>query len=177
MFLALLVIFGSLLIIAGIGAFILLQSGDLIAFVFITGISALLIIFLTSLYFRDKYILARKIQKVCEALFSIAGINFVTFISIHIIIGGSAPNGKVVNGHYFVGDHGHYNEVPYVIYVYSLIHAYSLFITHPLAIIAGYVYGMTGGKKQIKIKPDILKLLPKKKALIHGETQHPESKS
>ncbi len=176
MFLALLIIFGSLLKIAGIGALVLIQSGDLIAFVFITGIAALIIIFLTSLNFRDKYLLARKNQRVCENIFWVAGIKFVAFIIVHIIIGGSAPNGKVVDGHYFIGDHGYYKEVPYALYVYSLIHTYSLFITHPLAIIAGYVYAMTGGKRQMKIRPDLLKLLPKKKESFYGENQSPESK-
>jgi hypothetical protein len=129
MFLALLIICGSLLSIIAIGALIWIQSDDLLVFVFAAPAVALFIAFLTSLYFRNKHILARRIQRVCEISFTIAGVNFISFLIIHILIGGSAPNGKIDGGHYFVGDHGYYREVPLVVYYYSLIHTYSVFVT------------------------------------------------
>ncbi len=160
---AVIIISVSLLLIGAIAVLILIQSGDLLVFVFATPAVALVITFLTSLYFRNKNVLASKIQRVCKAIFIIAEVNIISFFIILFMLGGSAPNGKMEDGRYFLGDHGYYKEVPPVVYFYSFVHTYSVFITGLLSIPAGLVYGMTGGNRQLRIKPQILKLLPRKK--------------
>jgi hypothetical protein len=174
MLLVLSIILGSLIIIAGIGTLILIQSGNPILFVLATGLLTLFISFLSSLYLRDKPLLARKIQKVCIIIFAIAAINFVSFAIISSAIGGDALNGKVDEGNYFVGAHGYYKEVSYNVFYYSLIHTKSLFITHPLAIFAGWIYFVTSGLGQLlKL---LLKAPPQKRRTIIDENKLPTSK-
>lgn len=57
---------------------------------------------------------------------TITVINFLLFFLFSLIIGGTAINGKVVDGQYYVGDHGEYREVSHLAYEYSLIHFYSV---------------------------------------------------
>jgi hypothetical protein len=64
------------------------------------------------------------------------------FAYISFRLGGSAVNGKVEAGKYFLGEHGKYTEVSRSVYDSSRIHTYSLFITHPMAIIAILAYGV-----------------------------------
>ena len=102
---------------------------------------------------RTKNAKNEKLHDICRIIFKIAIINFVVFAIIYLILGGSAINGDAFNGsgiggHYFVGMNGRSTEVSYPIYIYSKIHTISVFITHPLAMIAGIVYSITGGKKE-----------------------------
>jgi hypothetical protein len=48
-------------------------------------------------------------------------------------------SGKVEAGRYYVSNHGRLTEVGHAAFVYSQIHAHSLFITHPLAMVAGVI--------------------------------------
>ena len=162
MIIALVIISVAILISIGFGALILIKSGDLMVFVFATGALAFLITFLTSFYFRNKHILAHKIQRVCKIIYKVAGVNFISLIIISLLFGGTAPNGKIESGLYFLGDHGNYREVSSIIYFISFAHTISVIFTHILAMLAGWVYAMTGGDRRQKIKPHILKLLPKK---------------
>ena len=73
-----------------------------------------------------------------RVIFWVAAINFATFIVIAFFIGGDALNGRQLDGHYFLGSHGHYTEVARAVYEYSLIHVGSQFITFPLGIIAKF---------------------------------------
>jgi hypothetical protein len=50
--------------------------------------------------------------------------------------GGDAENGKEEGGKYYVNSHGHYTEVSKEYYDFSLIHARSVWVTHPVAIFA-----------------------------------------
>ena len=43
----------------------------------------------------------------------------VAFFGITIPVGGTAQNGKVENGHFFIGQHGHYREVSRTAYLVS----------------------------------------------------------
>lgn len=173
MFFALVIIFGSMIIIAEIGVLSFILSGNWIVSLLVTCAAALLVVFLCSLYFRDKPILAQKIQTVCEIILAIAFVNFITFFFISLIIGGSAPIGKIDGEHYYVGDHGHFREVPFIIYLYSLIHTYSLFITHPLVFLAGWVHFSTGGGNMGRL-PHLQKMLSQKNKRNH-ENQLPKS--
>ncbi|MFK7800963.1 MAG: hypothetical protein AB8G95_04985 [Anaerolineae bacterium] len=88
------------------------------------------------------------LHDLCRRIFKIALINFGLFFVIAIFIGGDAVNGHQEAGRYYVANHGTLTEVSYFMFMISKIHVYSLFITHPLAIIAGIVYSITGGKKE-----------------------------
>jgi|SRR5215472_5306556 len=45
----------------------------------------------------------------------------VVFFGIAVPVGGSAQNGKVENGHFFIGQHGKYREVSRTAYVVSAV--------------------------------------------------------
>lgn len=148
---ALLIILVSLLLIGVIASFILIQTGDLLVLVFATPVAALFIAFLASLYFRNKHVLASKIQRVCKAIFIITQVNIVSFFIILLMLGGgSAPNGKIEGAHYFLGNHGYYREVPSIVYFYSLVHTCGVFVTGFLSILAHLVYSMTGSSRQLQ---------------------------
>ena len=66
-------------------------------------------------------------------------LNFVIFVIVAVTIGGDAVNGKAVGGHYYLASHGKLTEVSEAVYTYSLWHVRSLFVTHPLAILTGYL--------------------------------------
>jgi hypothetical protein len=90
----------------------------------------------------------KKIQDICRVVFTVAIINFAVFFVIAIIIGGDALNGHETAGHYYLANHGALTEVSYFVFIYSKIHAISLFITHPLAMIASIVNLIAGGKRE-----------------------------
>jgi hypothetical protein len=62
---------------------------------------------------------------------------------VAVAIGGDAYNGKIVGGdHFYVAEHGKFTEVSEAVYTYSLWHVRSLFVTHPLAMLTGYLAKM-----------------------------------
>jgi hypothetical protein len=81
----------------------------------------------------------------CVAAFLIGIANFFWFFIESASIGGDALNGHIRDGHYFVGSHGSYTEVSAATWNWSRAHALSVFVTHPLAIGAGFVLILTGG--------------------------------
>jgi hypothetical protein len=88
-----------------------------------------------------------KPHQIATLLFNVAIMNFLLFFVIDLIIGGDALNGKVEGRHYYLGNHGQYTEVNYFVFLYSWLHAASLFITHPLGMLAALMGGshqMTG---------------------------------
>ncbi len=78
--------------------------------------------------------------KIYRIIYVSGMINFIIFASIALGLGGNAVNGKIENGHYFLISHGHFTEVTSSIFIYSKWHTYSLFVTHPLAMLFGYLY-------------------------------------
>jgi len=64
--------------------------------------------------------------------------NFAVFFIVALTLGGDAINGKAEGGRYFLANHGKLTEVSREIYDYSRYHAISLFITHPIAFLAGW---------------------------------------
>src|SRR6266516_3997378 len=64
-----------------------------------------------------------------DLYYEIGFANFLLFLTISQFIGGSALNGMIQNGHYFLGEHGRYVEVSSLAYRYSQIHTYSLVVT------------------------------------------------
>lgn len=69
--------------------------------------------------------------------FAQAPINLLAFVAVTHQLGGDAINGRVVNGHYFLGSHGRLTEVSASVFAYSQWHAMSLFLTFPLGLLAG----------------------------------------
>jgi uncharacterized membrane protein len=90
----------------------------------------------------------QKLHTICKVTGIVGIINFVIFVVVAIIIGGDALNGHEAAGHYYLANHGKLTEVSNLVFVYRKIHATSLFITHPLAMIAGIIYSATGGKRE-----------------------------
>ena len=78
--------------------------------------------------------------KIYRIVYLAGMVNFFIFVSIALGLGGDAINGKIENGHYFLRSHGHFTEVTSGIFIYSKWHTYSLFVTHPLAMLFGYLY-------------------------------------
>jgi len=79
-------------------------------------------------------------RRICVTVFALCLANFVVFFIGAVYLGGDAVNGKIVADHYYLMSHGRYTEVSADIFSYSKWHAYSTWITHPLAFIAGYWY-------------------------------------
>jgi hypothetical protein len=90
----------------------------------------------------------KSLHALCMIIGIVGLINFVIFVVIALVIGGDAISGHETAGHYYLANHGKLTEVSRMVFVYSKIHSTSLFITHPLALIAGIVYYATGGKKE-----------------------------
>jgi hypothetical protein len=61
--------------------------------------------------------------------------NFFVFFVITTWIGGTAIDGFVRGGHYFVSNHGQISEVSWVVFEISKWQGYSAMITFPLAIL------------------------------------------
>lgn len=66
-------------------------------------------------------------------------LNFMLFVFISMIIGGDALNGRIENGHYYLGGGGRQTTVPYIVFLYSNIHAYTVIFSWPILMIAGCV--------------------------------------
>ena len=69
----------------------------------------------------------------------VAVMNFASFVIIAQVIGGDAVNGHQAAGHYYLANHGRLTEVSRTIFEYSRWHTLSLFVTHPLAFLAGWL--------------------------------------
>ena len=73
-----------------------------------------------------------------RAIWIVAIVNFLSFWVIAVLCGGDAVNGKEEGGRFFLMSHGHYTEVTKSFFEYSRIHTYSLWLTHPLALIGAF---------------------------------------
>ena len=67
----------------------------------------------------------------------IAVANFIAFLVISGFAGGDGLNGRVDGDKYFVGSHGRFTAVSQRFYSYSRVHAFSVIVTHSLAIAGG----------------------------------------
>ena len=76
------------------------------------------------------------LKKFYVAIFFAAILNFAAFWIIAVSIGGDALSGKEESGRYYVSNRGKLTEVSRTIFMYSFYHTCSIFITHPLGIIA-----------------------------------------
>ena len=71
------------------------------------------------------------------AVFVFNLVNFLAFLGVAKKIGGDAINGKIEHGHYYLASHGHLTEVSAHLFAYSRVHATSLLVTFPMALVAG----------------------------------------
>ena len=85
---------------------------------------------------------------ICGILFGVAVINFVAFFIIAILLGGDAINGMIKDGHYYLASHGRYTEVTEGVFNYSRHHAYSVFVTHPVGMVAAWYLGRMSASKK-----------------------------
>ena len=69
----------------------------------------------------------------------LALVNFGLFLIAVFALDGEAISGKSQDGQYFLGYRGAYTEVSRSVFTYSFFHTLSLFVTHPLAIAAGFM--------------------------------------
>lgn len=77
-------------------------------------------------------------------------VNFLVFMAINLYLGGDALNGKIEDGHYFLGSHGKYTEVGYYTFIYSKIHTILFLITNFVLVL--YLVGNGLRQKFIKKK-------------------------
>jgi len=77
-------------------------------------------------------------KKLADTIIIIGIVNFISFCVIALLIGGDALNVKIAAGHYYLSNHGQLQEVGPNLWAYSRSHALSLFITHPLAMLAAW---------------------------------------
>jgi hypothetical protein len=66
-------------------------------------------------------------------------LNFMAFWFAAVALGGDAVSGKSEAGHYYLSSHGRLTEVSGPVFAYSRVHTYSVFVTHPLALLAGLI--------------------------------------
>jgi hypothetical protein len=92
--------------------------------------------------------------------------NFLSFFVESTHIGGDALNGSIRDGHYFVVSHGSSTEVDRATWEWSRIHALSLFVTHPLAMVGmGYLllrvvfplFITSGGAREARPRVEMVK--------------------
>jgi hypothetical protein len=69
----------------------------------------------------------------------VALVNFISFAIIADYLGGDAVNGHQAAGHYFLAYHERLTEVSRAVFEYSWWHVMSLFVTHPLAMLVGWL--------------------------------------
>jgi hypothetical protein len=79
------------------------------------------------------------LRNLAALLFPLGLLNFLTFFCVAAANGGDAINGKIVDGKYFLGNHGQFTETSQAFYTYSLWHVRSLFLTVPLTFIGGLI--------------------------------------
>ena len=77
------------------------------------------------------------------AICAVCCLNFIVFFIVAIRLGGDAVNGKIVGGHFYLANHGKLTEVSEATFTYSLWHVRSLVVTHPLAMLTGYLAKMS----------------------------------
>jgi hypothetical protein len=71
-----------------------------------------------------------------RAVFFAALLNFAVFWVVAVRLGGDAVNGRMQDGHFYLASHGKYTEVSGRVFMYSRLHTYSVWVTHPLALLA-----------------------------------------
>jgi hypothetical protein len=83
---------------------------------------------------------SESLRKVGAALSVLGIVNFIVYGFVSMLLGGDAVSGHAEGGIFFLGSHGKLTETTAGIFLYSRIHTYSLWITHPLGFIGAWLY-------------------------------------
>jgi hypothetical protein len=67
--------------------------------------------------------------------------NWLSWIAEQLAIGGNALDGKISDGRYFVSSHAVLTEVSRSTFLFSYWHSISAWISFPLAVLAGIIWG------------------------------------
>lgn len=79
-------------------------------------------------------------------LILIGVLNFTAFMAFCMNMGGSAGNGEIRDGRYFVSEHGKDHEISARAFQLNQIHGRSLWITHPMAILGVLILATSSSK-------------------------------
>ena len=63
-------------------------------------------------------------------------VNFAIFFVLSLLLGGTADNGMITDGKYYLGDHGKFREVSKAVFVFSEAYTRFTMDTFPLAFVA-----------------------------------------
>src|SRR6266566_4300663 len=91
-----------------------------------------------------------RLPRLAQCFFKAHILNFFVFVVITLIIGGAATWGYQKEGHFFVGLHGHYEEVSKRIFQFSEIHGTYSIITI-LITLAGTMLHRKSNSLRIKL--------------------------
>ena len=83
-------------------------------------------------------------------LMAVGILNFIAFFIIALSLGGDAVNGKEEAGRYYLANHGRYTEVSRSVFMYSKVHTCSVWVTHPLVLIGGFILFYDDKKRKTK---------------------------
>ena len=81
----------------------------------------------------------KTLKRICVTIFFLGFANFAAFLIAAVVLGGVAVSGKVEDGRYYLSNHGRLTEVSRGTYFYSRVHTHSVWVTHPIAILAAIV--------------------------------------
>jgi hypothetical protein len=81
-------------------------------------------------------------------------LNFFLYFIVAVSIGGDAVNGKTEGGKFYLGEHGRFTEVSQSVFEYSRYHTYSVWMTHPLAMLGAYLLVTDKKKKDKWLNPN-----------------------
>ncbi len=87
----------------------------------------------------DHYRFASGLKRIALIFVILGVLNFMAFLAFSLSIGGSAAAGKVLAGHYFVGEHGKLVEVGEWTFTISKILGTSLMVTWPMVIVGAVI--------------------------------------
>jgi hypothetical protein len=96
-----------------------------------------------------------RVPKAVRFAVIVAFVNFLLFICVAMTIGGDAINGKQEAGRYYLGHKSTYTEVSRHLWLYSKVHAISVFVTHGGALLAGAAFAaarvLSGGDRPANV--------------------------
>jgi len=97
-------------------------------------------------------LVSRFLRKLCGIAMVVGVLNFVLFFAETSYLGGDAVNGKAEGGKYYLwgyhdGSKG-YTEVSQAVFNFSKWHVYSMMITLPVMMLAGFA------EKRMSIRPE-----------------------
>src|SRR5437773_8319737 len=85
----------------------------------------------------------RQMSALCMTLFFSSWWNAFGFVIISCLLGGFAYEGRIADGHYFLGAtrgrRAHEKEVSRGVFVYSKIHGWIVLVTLPICIVSAVV--------------------------------------